>query len=135
MDEGPRTASIRASIEAINRGDLDAVVAFCHDDVEMKRVDGIPEHEMVHGKPALRSFLEPDVFSEQKIEVRRITEDGDAVLAHLSVRNRGAASGIDLEVESYNVYLFDGELVRRVESWRSLEDAERSCGLRLGTGP
>ena len=135
MSEGPRTALIRASIEAVNRGDLDGVIAFCHDDVEMKRVDGIPEHEMVHGKAALRSFLEPDVFSEQELELRQITEDGDAVLAHLTVRNRGAASGIDLEVEAYNVYLFDGELVRRVESWRTLEDAERSSGLRLRAGP
>jgi hypothetical protein len=49
----------------------------------MKRVDGIPEHEMVHGKAAL-------------------------------LRNRGAASGIDLEVESYNV---------------------RSSGLGPGAGP
>ncbi len=125
---------VRASIEALNRGDLDVVVGFCRDDVEMKRVDGVPEHGLLHGKAALRDFLEPDVFSEQKLEVREITEGDGGVLAHLLVRNRGAASGIDLEVETYNVYLFEGEKVTRVESWRTREDAERSSGLRLEAG-
>ena len=50
----------RASIEALNRGDLDVVVGFCRDDVEIKRVDGVPEHGLLHGKAALRSFLEPN---------------------------------------------------------------------------
>ncbi len=122
---------VRAAIDAQNRGDLDAVVAACRDDVEMKRVDGIPDQGLIRGKQALREFLSPDVFSEQRLELLGMTEGEDAVIAHLRVRNRGAASGIDLEVESYIVYLFDGDQVHRVESWRGREDAERSSGLRL----
>jgi hypothetical protein len=47
------------------------------------------------------------------------------------VRARGAASGVELEVESYVVYLLRDGLAYRVETYRDREDAERSAGLRF----
>ena len=57
----------------------------------------------------------------------------DVVLVHGRFHARGAASGIELDVETYAVYRVEGEVAVRIENWRHREDAERSSGLRLSS--
>lgn len=133
MPEGPNSARIRQGIEAFNEHDVERVLSFVSDDVEWKRVDGLPdEGGLLHGKAAVREFLRPEVFETQSLEPLEILEEGDTVVVRARFTARGAGSGIELAVESYIVYRIRDGLAWRVENWRAREDAERSSGLRFG---
>ena len=56
----------REGIEAFNRGDWEAIVGALTEDVEWKRVEGLPDGGgVLRGRDAVRRFLEPDVFAAQ----------------------------------------------------------------------
>jgi len=133
MSLGPLSELIKAGTEAFNRGDHEAVLALLADDVEWKRVDGLPdEGGTLRGKDAIRAWLEPEVFAEARVEPLEFAEAGDTVLMRSRFHARGAGSGIELNVEAYTVYRVRDGLAYRVENWARLEDAERSAGLSLG---
>ncbi len=132
MAVGPNTRRLQKGIEAFNRGDHEALLALLSENVEWKRVDGLPdEGGEIRGREAVREFLKPEVFAAARFEPLEIFEAGDTVLARARFDARGAGSGIELGVETYVVYRFEDGLVRRVENWRRREDAERSSGLRF----
>jgi ketosteroid isomerase-like protein len=123
---------IRDGIDAFNRGDHEALLALVTEDVEWKRVDGLPDSGVIHGKEEVRRFLQPEVFAAGRLEPREIVSGDDVVLIHAVFHATGAASGIELDVETYAVYGMNAEgLVWRVENWRERADAERASGLRL----
>jgi ketosteroid isomerase-like protein len=132
MAEGSHAARIRAGIEAFNQGDVEGVVSVLREDVVWKRIEGLPgEGAFVYGREAVREFLQPEIFEDMTLEPLEIVEEGDVVLLRGRVRARGAASGVELEVESYVVYLLRDGLAYRVETYRDRDDAERSAGLRF----
>ena len=83
------------------------------------------------GKDAIRAWLEPDVFAEARLEPLEFAENDDSVLMRSRFHARGAASGIELDVESYAVDRVRDGLAWRVENWARREDAERAAGLSL----
>jgi len=133
MVESANTARIREAIEAFNRHDVEGMLAFLAEDVEWKRVDGLPDESgLIRGREAVRELLRPMAFETAHLEPLEVVEEGDRALIHGRFTARGAASGVELQVDSYTVYFFADGLARRVENWRRREDAERSSGLRLG---
>ena len=123
---------IEAGVEAFNGSDHERLLSMLTEDVEWKRVDGLPdEGGTLHGREAVRAFLEPEVFDRARFEVVDAVEEGDVALVRGVFRARGAGSGIELDTEAYVVYRVRDGLAYRVESWRLREDAERSSGLTL----
>ena len=129
---GPLSERISTGIEAFNAGDHEAVLSLVTDDVVWKRVDGLPdEGGTIHGRDAVRAFLQPEVFDRARLEPLEFVEGESTVLIHAVFHARGAGSGIELDTETYLVYELEDGLAKRVESWRERADAERSSGLRL----
>jgi ketosteroid isomerase-like protein len=126
--------TIRAGIEAFNAGDHDGVLRLLADDVEWKRVDGLPDEGggMIHGRDAVREFMHPEVFAAARVEILALVEGDGVVLVHGRFHARGAGTGIELDTETFVVYWIEDGLAVRVENWRRREDAERSSGLSLG---
>jgi ketosteroid isomerase-like protein len=125
---------IRRGVEAFNAGDHDGVIGLLADDVEWKRVEGLPDTGAgwLHGKEAVREFLEPEVFDVARIEPLEVVEGGGTVLISAIFHARGAGSGIEMRTQTFLVYVFNAAgLAERVENWRTREDAERSSGLRF----
>lgn len=132
MAEGPHSAVIREATEAFNRHDVEAVLACVTEDVEWKRIDGLPDDSgVIRGHEAVREFMRPEVFEWMRVEPRELAEAGDTVLMHVRVAALGAASGVKLEVDAYAVYEFEGALVRRVENYSNRAAAEAAAGLSL----
>jgi uncharacterized protein len=133
MAEASLSELIRAGTEAFNRGDHEAVLALLTEDIEWKRVDGLPDQGgTLHGKDAIRAWLAPDVFAEARAEPLEYVQGNGVVLVRSRFHARGAGSGIELDVETYTVYRVRDGLVWRVENWNGRDDAERSSGLTLG---
>ncbi len=125
---------IDAGVKAFNGEDHERLLSLLTEDVEWKRVDGLPdEGGVLHGREAVRAFLEPEVFDRARFETVEVVEEGETALVRGVFHARGAGSQIELDIETYIVYRLRDGLACRVESWRRREDAERSSGLRLSS--
>jgi len=119
---------LRAAYEAFNRGDFDAAVKLARPDVEFVRL-GL--HAPLRGTAALREWMEPDAFEEQRVEPLDFEVSGNRVLVRQRTTARGAGSGIELDVESWAVWTFDDGLIARVEPYQHHQEAEarQAAGL------
>ena len=87
---------------------------------------------MLHGREAVREFLEPDVLAAARFEALEVVEGERVIMVRGVFRATGAASGIGFDVEASTVYKLNDEgLAWRVESWSDRADPERSAGLRF----
>ncbi len=122
--------ALRRSHEAFNRGDFDAAVEIAHPEVEFVPPGG---QASLRGAEALRAWMEPDAFEEQRIEPLDFRVEGRKVLVRQHAQARGAGSGIDLDMKMWTVYTFDDDLLAtRMESFLPHQEAEalEAAGLR-----
>ena len=122
--------ALRRTYEAFNRGDFDTAVQLAHPEVEMVPVGG---QASLKGAAAVRAWMEPDAFEEQRIEPLDFRVEGNKVLARQHTQARGVGSGINLDQEIWTVWTFDDDLlVTRMESFLPHEESEalNAAGLR-----
>src|SRR3954447_17729939 len=100
--------ALRRAHEAFNRGDFDAAMQIAHPEVEFVPPGG---QASLRGAEALRAWMEPDAFEEQRIEPLAFRVEGRKVLVHAHAQARGAGSGIELDIKNWTVWTFDDDLV------------------------
>ena len=114
--------ALRRVHDAFNRGDFDAAVVIAHPEIEFVPVGG---QASLRGVAALRAWMEPDAFEEQRIEPLDFRVAGKKVLVRQRVQARGAGSGIDLDLKMWTVWTFDDDLlVTRVEAFLPHQESE-----------
>jgi ketosteroid isomerase-like protein len=87
----------RRAIDAVNRRDLDGMLALMDDGVEvMSRIVAIEGG--LHGHSGVRQWWESwfNAFPDYDIEVEEIRDSGDATLASLRAVTHGAGSDVPL---------------------------------------
>jgi len=122
-------AGLRRIYEAFNRGDFDAAAEIAHPDIEFVRPGG---QSSVRGVAALRAWMEPDAFEEQRVEPLDFRVRGHKVLVRQHAQARGAGSDIELDIGSWAVWTLDDEgLVMRLEFYLHHQEAEalKAAGL------
>jgi ketosteroid isomerase-like protein len=122
--------TLRRAYGAFNRGDFDAAVEFAHPEMEFVPPGG---QASLRGAEALRAWMEPDAFEEQRIEPLDFKVAGNKVLVRQRIQARGAGSGINLDLENWTVWTFDDELlVTRAETYLPHQESEalEAAGLR-----
>ena len=114
--------ALQRTYEAFNRGDFDAAVAIAHPEMEFVPPGG---QASLRGAAAVRAWMEPDAFEEQKVEPREFRVNGNKVLVSQHTWGRGAGSGIEMEVDVLSVWtLNDDGLVTRLEAFLPHEETE-----------
>ena len=122
--------ALRRSYEAFNRGDFDAAVESAHPEIEFVPPGG---QASLRGAAAVRAWMEPDAFEEQRIAPLDFRVAGNKVLVRQHTQARGAGSGINLDMEIWAVWTFDDDLlVTRLESYLPHQEsaALEAAGLR-----
>ena len=122
--------ALRRTFEAFNRGDFDAAVAMAHPEIEFVPPGG---QASLRGAEALRAWMEPDAFEEQRIEPLECRVQGNKVLVRQHAQALGAGSGINLDMEAWAVWTFDDDLLAtRVESYLPHQESEalEAAGLK-----
>jgi ketosteroid isomerase-like protein len=112
---------LRSGYEAFNRSDFDAVARVFHPDIEFVRAGG---QSPVRGAAALRGWIEPDAFEDQRFEPLDFTVNGNKVLVRQHFTGRGATSGMALDFASFAVFTVDDGLVTRLEGFLPHEEME-----------
>lgn len=93
---------VRDGYEAFNRGDFDASAEFIHPDIVWNRVAEV--ESPLEGRDAVRANLEPEIFAEQRTEIREALVEGDCVLVRAAFYAKGAASGIEIGNEAWQLW-------------------------------
>ncbi len=129
MTDEEMIAALRRLHDAFNRGDFEAVVQLVHPDIELVRPGGMSS---VKGSAALREWMEPDAFEEQRIEPLDFRVNGDKVLVREHVTGRGAGSGIEVDFVNCIVWTLDDHgLVKEAQGFLPHEEADalKAAGL------
>jgi ketosteroid isomerase-like protein len=124
---------VESALDAWNRGDIDAFAGHVAEDVAWLEVSGRPEGEDSErvGRDRLRGSLESlfDAFESYRLEVERIDDVGDRVVAIVRECGRGRASGVEIDGRwGYLISVENGEIVR-VEAYRDAAEALKTAGL------
>jgi ketosteroid isomerase-like protein len=125
---------VRSAFEAWNRGDIDGFAALAAEDIAWLEVSGRPEGGASErfGRERLRRSLESlfDAWESYHVEVERIEEAGERVLAIVREVARGRASGMEIDGRwGYLATVRNGEIVR-IEAYRDAVLALQAAGVR-----
>jgi ketosteroid isomerase-like protein len=127
--DGEIIARLQRFYDAFNRGDFDAATEVAHPEIEFVRAMGQPP---LRGAAALRAWMQPDAFQEQRLEALEFRVQGNKVLVRSHALGRGAGSGIDVDVDFWGVWtLTDDGLATRLEFYLDYQEAEalQAAGL------
>ena len=124
---------VRSAFEAWNSGDIDEFAELAAEDIAWLEVSGRPEGGSSErlGRDRMRSALESlfDAWESYRIEVERIEEAGNRVLAVVREVAKGRASGVEIASRwGYLVNVEDG-LIARIEAYRDPAVALQLAGL------
>jgi ketosteroid isomerase-like protein len=129
-------ALARKAIGALNRGDLDALLAFLSPDVVWEALEGVTGiGELYRGRAGVREWIELMLENAEggvfHIKIEQMTDLGaDRVFIAVAVTARRKASGVPFEYRTWQIVRFaDGLITRRQVFWTRAE-ALKAAGLR-----
>jgi ketosteroid isomerase-like protein len=115
-------ARLRHFYDAFNRGDFDSAIEVADPAIEFVRAMGQPE---LRGAGALREWMRPDAFEEQRIEAVEFNVNGSKVLVRQHAWMPGAGSGVEVDGDFWSVWTVnDDGLARRLEFFLGHQEAE-----------
>jgi ketosteroid isomerase-like protein len=129
-------ALARKAIDALNRGDFDALLAFLSPDVVWEALEGVAGiGELYRGRAEVREWLalmlEDTEEGSIHAEIEQMADLGDDrvfIAVVLTARRRG--SGVPFEYRTWQIVWFaDGLITRRQVFWTRAE-ALKTAGLR-----
>jgi ketosteroid isomerase-like protein len=84
------------------------------------------------GLEGFMRFLEQfwEEFDEARVEPQELIDTGDDVLAVTSFRGRGRQSGVEVNMEVFQLWTFDDGKVIRGQGFADREEALEAAGLR-----
>jgi ketosteroid isomerase-like protein len=123
--------AVRMALEALNGRDVDAYLACCTDDVQLRTplapIEGVHE-----GAEGIRRFFTAlqDSTPDFRLDVERMEAVGpDRVLAFLRASASGRASGIAVGDPITNVYNLAEGKIRRIRVFADRQQALEAVGL------
>jgi ketosteroid isomerase-like protein len=124
---------VEAALDAWNMRNVRAFTDHMAEDVVWIEVAGRPEGPLTerHGRDRLRRGLESllEAWESYHLDVERVLDAGDRVLAIVREIARGRASGVEVDGRwGYLITVQDGEIAR-VEAYRDADRALEVAGL------
>lgn len=124
---------VQDSIDAWNRGDVDAWLEQAHPEIEWiseiaQSLEG--EERVYRGLDEMRAYWDDwHATWDVRIDITRTYDAVDTVVAIADVRTHGEASGIDLRRPVGYVFEFEDGRARRVRSYFDPQEALDAAGI------
>jgi len=121
----PNTELVRRAHEALNNGDLDALVALCEADFRLDMSDRVLNPAVYEGEDGIRRFYAEvtevwETFTWRPVELHDL-DDLIVVVLHASGKGRG--SGLELDRKSAMVWRVANDRLVALTFYRDPEDA------------
>lgn len=124
---------VRTAFAAFERGDIDAVLRLCAEDIVINQPAELPDAPPVqHGHAGvLEAFaIWPEQWEDYRIEILRIaTAPGDRVIVTTRTRGRGRQSGAEVEMDFSFVFAIDAARISEMRIFVREDDALEAAGL------
>jgi ketosteroid isomerase-like protein len=116
--------------EAVNRRDLDAVLALVDEEVTLLAIAAYVDGGY-HGHDGVRQWWENmfEAFPDYTIDVGEVRDLGNATLAALRILGHGSGSGAPFEQLLFQIVDWRRAKAIRLESFRSEAEALDALGL------
>ena len=128
---------VKRAVAAVNARDIDRYLDCCTEDIELHVVAMAAVGGVYLGRDAIQRFFTDiaDTAPDFRLEIERLEQIADRVLAYMRVSATGRASGLSVSDESpsTNVYDFVGGKIRRVRIFRDRREALEAVGCRSKT--
>ncbi len=128
MSEAPRTLAelAREGLEAYERGDIETVLALLRPDIEVSVSPVMPNPENVRSHEDFLTWVGRweeawGSFTSEILSLEAV--DDDHVIAHTHQRGTGAASGVEVEMDVFWMFEWDGAKASRIGLYVSREEA------------
>jgi ketosteroid isomerase-like protein len=129
-------ALARKAIDALNRGDFDALLAFLSPDVVWEALEGVSGiGELYRGRAEVREWialmLEDTEGGSIHAEIEQMADLGDDrvfIAVVLTARRRG--SGVPFEYRTWQIAWFADALITRRQVFWTRAEALKAAGLR-----
>jgi ketosteroid isomerase-like protein len=129
-----RVEIVRRAHEALNDGDVGALVAECDPDFRLDMSDRILNPEVYEGHEGIRRFL-VDVHEAWETftwEPEQLLESGDLVLSLVRSTGRGRGSGLELDRRAAMIWTVPAEQAVSLRFFRDRAAAWEAAGLESG---
>jgi ketosteroid isomerase-like protein len=125
---------VRASWEAWERGDMEAIFAFYDPAIVWDRTHAgtADMPSLYHGHDGIRQFFRElfASFDSYYAHTEDFTDSGEAVVVRFRQRSRGKQSGARVEMQPYwQVYRLRDRRAARIEVYTSQSEALKAVGL------
>jgi ketosteroid isomerase-like protein len=104
-------ASLREGYEALNRGDLTAVLDLIDPELRWEEGGRSPEAGNYSGRDSFERYVQSwlDSFEDFRIEIEEIREEGDRLTVVARQSGRGRASGLPIETRIVHAWTVHGD--------------------------
>jgi ketosteroid isomerase-like protein len=131
-----RTEIVRRAHEALNTGDVEALVALCDEDFRLDMSDRVLNPSVYEGHDGIRAFYAEvlDVWESFTWEPIELHEVDDLVVAVLHSRGKGRGSGVELDRRSAMLWRVDRERALSLTFYREPDAALASARGKADSG-
>jgi ketosteroid isomerase-like protein len=114
---------VREIIDALNRGDVEAMLAHMDPDFEWRPLEDSPASRSYRGYKDVRRYLEDwlTTFDDLRLELAEPKVVGDHVVVVVRGYGRGRASGVELSNRFCQVWTLRRGRAVRMEEYATLE--------------
>jgi uncharacterized protein len=97
---------VRVIIDALNRRDVDGMLAHMDPDFEWRPLEASPVARLYRGREQVRRYVEDwlGTFDSLRLDLEDLTEVGDRVVSSVHGYARGRASGVELDTRFCQVW-------------------------------
>jgi ketosteroid isomerase-like protein len=120
-------------VDALARGDVDAVQALCHPDAELRPTIMAVDSRAFSGDHLIADWLAfvGEVWDDYGMEFGAVlAETEDKIVFSATQTGRAKASGAPLAELRYVVYVFKDDLIWRATGYATEQEALEAAGLR-----
>jgi ketosteroid isomerase-like protein len=116
---------VRAIIAALNRGDVEGMLAHMHPDFEWRPLEASPVARVNRGREQVRSYVEDwlSTFDGLRLELEDPKVVADRVVVMVHGQGRGRASGVHLDNLFCQVWTVRGGTATAMEEYATREEA------------
>jgi ketosteroid isomerase-like protein len=124
---------VRAAFQAFDKGDMEGVLRFCDEHIEITQaaeLPGVSRHQHGHAGVLEAFAIWPEQWDDYRIEIVRLADMGDHVMVTTLNRGRGKGSGVQVEMPFTFLFSVRGG---KIVEWRLFmreEQALEAVGLR-----
>ena len=116
---------VRGVVEALNRGDVEGMLARMHPDFEWTPLETSPVARVYRGHEQVRHYVEDWIatFENLRLDLEEPTEVGDRVLVVVRGHGRGRGSGLELNNRFCQLWSFRSGTAVGMEEYATREQA------------